>query len=293
MQYIQQGSQSLFRKSRPQLFIVFIIVTLLSMLAAGCAPATQSPVAGSEAAQELITVKVGASPLPHGDILRFIQDNLAADAGLNIEIIEFTDYVQPNLALADGTLDANFFQHLPYLNDFNAEHNLEIVSVADVHIEPLGVYSRKLSSLDAIPDGGTIAIPNDATNGGRALNLLQSNGLLTLTEGAGSASTVQDIIDNPLNLEIKELEAAQLARALDDVDAAVINGNFAIEAGLTPATDAIVLESGIDNPYANILAVNKGHENDEGILKLVKLLTSPEVRKFIEETYNGSVIPAF
>jgi D-methionine transport system substrate-binding protein len=210
-----------------------------------------------------------------------------------LTIIEFTDYVQPNLALAEGELDANYFQHVPYLDDFNKEHNLDIVPVVNVHIEPLGIYSKKIKALTELTEGAVAAIPNDATNGGRALRLLEANGLITLKSDAAFVATVQDIVDNPKKLDIKELEAAQLVRALDDVTIAVINGNYAIEAGFSPAKDALALESGENNPYANILAVGAGHENDKGIQILAKLLTSPEVKKFIEEKYTGSVIPAF
>lgn len=240
-----------------------------------------------------IKIKIGVSPVPHGDIINFIKENLAVDAGLDIEVVEFTDYVQPNLALDAGEIDANYFQHVPYLNDFNKEHGLELVPVVAVHIEPLGIYSTKIKSLDEITDGAIVTIPNDATNSGRALSLLESNGLITLKEGTGVAGTVTDITENPKNLKITELEAAQLVRSLEDTTISVINGNYALEGGLVPSKDALVLESGIDNPYTNILVVNKGHENDEGIKILAKLLTSPEVKKFIEERYNGSVIPAF
>lgn len=241
----------------------------------------------------VIKVKVGVSPVPHGDIMKFIKENLAEKAGLDLEIVEFTDYVQPNLALADGSIDANFFQHVPYMEDFGKQHNLDLVAVTAVHIEPLGIYSHKITRLTDLPDKAIVAIPNDATNGGRALNLLADQGLITLKDGAGFTATVQDIVKNPKNLDIKELEAAQLVRALDDVTIAVINGNFAIEAGLKPGVDALALENGENNPYANVLTVIKGHENDDGILRLAKLLTSPEVKKFIEEKYQGAVIPAF
>jgi len=254
-------------------------------------PATD--VAAPAADASVITLKIGVSPVPHGDIIKFINENLAKEAGLNLDIVEFTDYVQPNLALNDGQLDANYFQHIPYLEDFSKEHKLELVPVVAVHIEPLGLYSKKVKSLAEIQDKAVVAIPNDATNGGRALNLLAANGLLKLNDGVGTAATVKDIAENPKNLDIKEVEAAQLVRTLDDVTAAVINGNYAIEAGLKPAKDALALESGENNPYANILTVKKGHEKDEGIQKLAKLLTSPEVKKFIEEKYEGSVIPAF
>lgn len=267
---------------------VAILVIVFTLLLTACAPkATQS------ADTDKITVKIGVSPVPHGDIVKFIQDNLADEAGLNIEIIEFTDYVQPNLALADGQIDANFFQHVPYLEDFNIQHKLNLIPVAAVHIEPLGIYSSKVKSLDEVADGAVVGIPNDVTNAGRALHLLAENGLLTLKDGVGYAATVADITDNPKNLDIVELEAAQLVRSLEDTTISVINGNYALQGGLTPGKDALALESGQDNPYANVLVVNQGHENDEGIQILIKLITSPEVKKFIEDTYNGSVIPAF
>lgn len=289
---------------------LFVLVALLlaacapaATPAASTVPATSAAPTGTSvpeasavpatATDQAITLTIGVSPVPHGDILKFIQENLAAKAGLDLKLVEFTDYVQPNLALADGTLDANFFQHVPYMEDFAKEHNLDLVAVVAVHIEPLGIYSNKITALADLPDGAVVAIPNDATNGGRALNLLQANGLLTLKEGTGYTATVQDIVENPKNLDIKELEAAQLVRALDDVSIAVINGNFAIEAGLKPASDALALESGQDNPYANVLTVLKGRETDPAILKLAELLTSPEVKKFIEEKYEGGVIPAF
>jgi D-methionine transport system substrate-binding protein len=276
------------KKNRLPLLTLFLVIAL-ALSACGAQNAAPAESTGPD----LIHITVGASPVPHADILRYVQDNLATAAGIEIEIVEFTDYVQPNLALADGELDANFFQHVPYLTDFNTEHNTDLVSVAAVHIEPLGIYSTSLDTLDELPDGAVVGIPNDATNAGRALNLLAANGLITLTDGAGYAATVADIIDNPKNLEIVELEAAQLVRSLEDTDISVINGNYALEGGLTPAVDALALESGENNPYANVLVVQAGHENDEGIQILIQLLNSEEVRQFIEENYNGSVIPAF
>lgn len=270
-----------------KLFTILSISLILILVIAGCAPA-QQPTDNTT-----LKVKVGASPVPHAEILAFVRDNLAAAAGLEIEIVEFTDYIQPNLALNDGQLDANFFQHLPYLEDFNAERGTDLVSVASVHIEPLGIYSKTISNLNEVPDGAVVIIPNDATNGGRALNLLAANGLITLKENAGFTATFADIATNPKNLDITELEAAQLVRALDDATLAVINGNYALEGGLVPSKDALALESGENNPYVNILAVKKGHENDEAIELLVKLLNSPEVKAFIEEKYAGSVLPAF
>jgi D-methionine transport system substrate-binding protein len=240
-----------------------------------------------------ITLKVGASPVPHAEILNYIKNNLAAKEGLNLQVIEFTDYVQPNIALKDGQIDANFFQHVPYMEDFGKQRGIDMVGVVKVLIDPLGIYSKKIKALNEISTGAVVAIPNDATNGGRALQLLAANNLLTLKEGVGTAATVHDITNNPKNLQIKELEAAQLPRALDDTTISIINGNYALQSGLKPSTDALALEKGEGNPYANVLAVLKGHENDPGIQKLAKLLNAAEVKKFIEEKYQGTVIPTF
>lgn len=271
---------------------LLIVFTLLLGVLSACAPA--SPAATADAPKDgLLKVRVGVSPVPHGDIVKYIKENLAAKAGLEIEIVEFTDYVQPNLALKDGQIDANFFQHTPYMQDFGKQHGLDLVAVTAVHIEPLGIYSKKVKSLAEVSEGAVIAIPNDSTNSGRALNLLAANGLIKLKEDAGVAATVQDIVDNPKKLDIKELEAAQLPRALDDVTLAVINGNYAIDAGLKPNQDALALEAGENNPYANVLTVLKGHEADPAVVKLAALLTSPEVKKFIEDQYEGAVLPAF
>jgi len=270
-----------------KLFVVLSLSLIIVISVAACTTTQSTPEATT------LTIKVGASPVPHAEILAYIRDNLAAAAGLEIEIVEFTDYVQPNLALDDGQLDANFFQHLPYLEDFNAERGTDLVSVAEIHIEPLGIYSKTITNLSEVPDEAVVTIPNDATNGGRALNLLAANGLIKLKDDVGFTATVADIVENPKNLKITELEAAQLVRALDDAALAVINGNYALEGGLVPSQDALALESGENNPYVNILAVKRGNENNEAILKLVELLTSPEVKAFIEEKYSGSVLPAF
>ncbi|MER6118280.1 MetQ/NlpA family ABC transporter substrate-binding protein [Streptomyces sp. NPDC001743] len=235
---------------------------------------------------------VAASPTPHADILGFVKKNLAAKAGLKLEVKEFTDYVLPNTATETGQVDANFFQHQPYLDDFNKKNDTHLVSVGTVHLEPLGLYSKKVKGLGDIKSGQTIAVPNDTTNEGRALQLLAENGLITLKDGVGTSAKLSDITDKK-GLEFKELEAATVPRALNDVDAAVVNGNYAIEAGLKPAKDALVLEKAEGNPYANIIAVKKGNEKDARVEKLVKLLHSDEVRKFIEDTYQGSVVPAF
>ncbi|MFJ2094196.1 MetQ/NlpA family ABC transporter substrate-binding protein [Streptomyces sp. NPDC087901] len=235
---------------------------------------------------------VAASPTPHADILDFVKKNLAEKAGLKLEVKEFTDYVLPNTATETGQVDANFFQHQPYLDDFNKKNNTHLVSVGTVHLEPLGLYSKKVKDLGDIKSGQTIAVPNDTTNEGRALQLLAENGLITLKDGVGTSAKLSDITDKK-GLEFKELEAATVPRALNDVDAAVINGNYAIEADLKPAKDALVLEKADGNPYANIIAVKKGNEKDARVEKLVKLLHSDEVKKFIEDNYQGSVIPAF
>jgi len=236
---------------------------------------------------------VAASPTPHAEILDFVKKNLAKKAGLDLEVKEFQDYVVPNTATEDGSVDANHFQNQPYLDDFNNKRGTHIVPVVTVHLEPLGLYSHKVKKADALKSGATITVPNDAVNEARALKLLATGGLITLKDGAGNEATPQDIAKNPKNLEFKEVEAAQTARSLDDVDAAVVNGNYAISAGIKPSKDALVLESAKNNPYANFLAVKQGDEKDPRVKKLAKLLTSPEVKKFIEDKYQGSVVASF
>lgn len=253
------------------------------------------PASKSETGAKADTSKalvVAASPTPHADILDFVKKNLADKAGLKLEVKEFTDYVLPNTATETGQVDANFFQHQPYLDDFNKKNNTHLVSVGTVHLEPLGLYSKKVKDLGDIKPGQTIAVPNDTTNEGRALQLLAGNGLITLKDGVGTSAKLSDITDKK-GLTFKELEAATVPRALNDVDAAVINGNYAIEAKLKPAKDALALEEADGNPYANIVAVKKGNEKDARVQKLVKLLHSDEVKKFIEDSYQGSVTPAF
>lgn len=274
--------------------LLALLLLALALLSACQKSVPTSAPATTMAEKPVATVKlkIGVTPVPHAQIINFIKENLAAKNNLDLEVIEFTDYVQPNIAVQDGQLDANFFQHLPYLKDFNEQHKTTLVSLGTVHIEPLGIYSRKIKALSELKEGAVVAIPNDATNAGRALNLLATHKLLTLKGGVGYAATVNDIVANPLKLDIKELEAAQLVRSLDDTDISVINGNYALDGGLTPAKDALALESGTDNPYANILVVKEGRENDPAVQLLIKLLTSDEVKAFIEKSYNGSVIPA-
>jgi D-methionine transport system substrate-binding protein len=236
---------------------------------------------------------VAASPVPHAEILTYVKDNLAKDAGLDLQVKEFTDYVLPNTATEDGSVGANYFQNQPYLDDFNKKNGTHIVPVVTVHLEPLGLYSNKIEKAGELKSGATVAVPNDTVNEARALKLLDANGIITLKDGAGNDATPKDIAKNPKNLEFKELEAAQTPRSLDDVDAAVINGNYAIESDLKPSEDALVLESADDNPYGNFLAVKEGNEDDPRVKKLAKLLTSAEVKKFIADKYAGSVIASF
>ncbi|MFF0298866.1 MetQ/NlpA family ABC transporter substrate-binding protein [Kitasatospora sp. NPDC004615] len=236
---------------------------------------------------------VAASATPHAQILKFVQDNLAAQAGLKLDVKEVSDYVTPNTTVQDGSADANFFQHQPYLDDFNKKNGTDLVSVGTVHLEPLGVYSKKVKNLADLKDGAVVSVPSDATNEGRALKLLADNNIITLKDGAGTTATADDIASNPKHLKIKELEAAQLPRSLDDVDASVINGNYALGAGLKPSSDALLVEKAQGNPYANILVVKKGHESDPRVKKLAELLHSDAVKKYIDDNFQGAVIPAF
>ena len=238
-------------------------------------------------------LQVGASPVPHAEILRFVDDELADEAGLDLEIVEFTDYVQPNVALDDGSIDANYFQTIPYLEEQEANAGYDFTGLATISFQPMGLYSSTVPDLDALPQGATVAIPNDPTNAGRALRLLAANDLITLADTGDAAPTALDVEGNPKNLQIQEIEAAQLPRSLVDVDAAVINGNYAIDADLSPAEDALVLEEAEGNPNANLVVVRAGTEDDERIGQLEELLHSDEVRTFIEENYEGAVIPAF
>ncbi len=258
------------------------------------AEGTSEPAAGDSAAAdgELQQIVIGASPTPHAEILEFVQQNLAEEAGFTLEIVEYTDYVQPNVQLAEGELDANFFQHLPYFEGEVAEKGYDFAHFEGVHIEPYGVYSETVASLDELPDGAQVGVPNDPANQARALELLAAEGLFTLAEVEDP--TIFDLAENPRNIELAELEAAQLVRSLQDFDAAVINGNYALEAELNPAEDAIVLESGEGNPYANLLAVRSEDAEDPAIRALDEALRSDEVRDFITERWPaGEIIPAF
>lgn len=235
------------------------------------------------------TIIVGASPIPHAEILGQVKKILAKE-GYTLTIKTFTDYIQPNVALNDGTLDANFFQHIPYLNSYNKDHKTNLVPTVKVHIEPMGIYSKKIKSLKDIKDGSKVAIPNDASNEARALQLLAKAGLIKVKKV--DLPTPNDITENTKNLKITELDAATLPRTLEDVDISVINANYALEAGLNPTKDALFLEAK-DSPYANVIVVKKGNENKPYIKALDKAINSPEIKKFINEKYKGSIVPAF
>ena len=264
--------------------------TLVCLLIAGTLFLAFNPIVGAGGNSDASVLKVGATPVPHSELLNLIKADLKKQ-GITLEIVEFTDYVQPNAALISGDIDANFFQHTPYL-ETNAEWAEKLVLAFGVHVEPFGLYSRKFNSLDQLPNGATIAIPNDPTNGGRALLLLQANGLITLRSGSGLSATVRDITSNPKNLRFRELEAALLPRALDDVDAATINGNFALQAGFNPVKDSLIIE-GAESPYVNIVVVQKGKENDPRIIALKNALLSQKVKDHIDRNYNGGVVAVF
>ena len=243
---------------------------------------------------DLKELTVGASPAPHAEILEAAREELAKK-GYDLKIVEYTDYVQPNLALDAGDLDANYFQHLPYLEQFNEERGTKLVSAGKIHYEPFGIYAGKTATLDALADGAKVAVPNDATNEARALLLLEAQGLLKLADGAGLKATKTDIVENPKNLDILEVEAAQVPRSLPDVDIAVINGNYAIEAGLK-VSDALAVEasdSEAATTYGNVVAVQEGKEDDEKTKALIEALTSDAVKEYMEQTYEGAVVPLF
>jgi len=265
--------------------------TLITLLIAAVFALTFNQNVEAKGNQEgQVTLTVGASPVPHAELLKQVSKDLASK-GITLKIVEFTDYVQPNVALIAGDLDANFFQHVPYL-ETNNQWSSRLISAFGVHIEPFGLYSRRHKNIASLPDGATIAIPNDPTNGGRALLLLQANGLITLRSGSGLTATVRDIASNPKNFRFQELEAAQLPRSLQDVDAATINGNYALDAGLNPLKDALIIE-GAQSPYVNIVVVQRGKEQDERIIALKNALLSAKVKNYINKTYNGAVVPVF
>ncbi|NLP32153.1 MAG: ABC transporter substrate-binding protein [Oligella ureolytica] len=236
-------------------------------------------------------LSIAATPVPHAEILEHVQPTLK-EAGVDLDIKVFTDYVQPNQQVADGHIDVNFFQHKPYLDSFNSERGTDLVSIALVHVEPFGAYSSKIDSIEDLKEGARVAIPNDPSNGARALLLLEQHGIIKLEDPTNLLATARDVAENPKNLKFTELEAATLARVLPDVDLALINTNYALEAGLNPLEDALLIE-GAESPYANIVVVKAGNEKDPRIEKLVDTLNSDDVKKFITEKYQGAVVPAF
>ena len=244
---------------------------------------------------ETITLTVGATPNPHAEILAQVKDDLAAE-GIDLVVKEYSDYVVPNTAVEEGDLDANYFQHTPYMEKFNEEKGTHLVSVGKIHYEPMGIYPGTTKTLEELKDGATIAVPNDTTNEARALQLLAAQGLIELKEDAGLNATPNDITSNPKNLQFKELEAAMLPQTASEVDLSVINSNFAMEGGMNPATDSLASEdadSEAAQTFANIIAVKEGHENDPAIQALVKALQSDKVKEYIEKTYSGAVVAVF
>lgn len=292
------------RKETLRKLSVFTAAVLAASALTACggqqSGSAQTESAGTTAAEttaasgELTRIIVGASPAPHAEILNAAKEILA-QKGYELQVMEYVDYIQPNLALESGDLDANYFQHLPYLESFNEENGTDLVSAAAIHYEPFGIYAGKTASLDALADGAVVAVPNDTSNEARALLLLEAQGLIKLKEGADLTVTKNDIVENPKNLELYEVEAAQIPRVIEDVDIAVINGNYAIEAGFKVA-DALAVEDSESiaaTTYGNVIAVRNGEENDPAVQALIEALKSDEVKKFMEDTYEGAVVPLF
>lgn len=279
---------------KPLAGIVAAAGLALALTACGGNSGAATTAAASSSAAPDNVITVGASPSPHAEILEAIKPELEAQ-GYELKVVEYSDYVQPNVALSEGDLDANYFQHLPYLENYNTENGTDLASAGAIHFEPMGLYAGKSSDIANVPDGAKIAVPSDATNEARALLLLQDQGVIKLTDGVGLEATANDIVENPHNVELVEVEAAAVPRSLQDVDFGVINGNYALSAGLD--TSATIASEGADSEaaqtYANIIAVRNGDENSEKTQALLKALTSDTARKFIEDTYKGSVIPVF
>ena len=276
--------------------IVLALTLCLSLAACGGNDSAAEDTApeedvATEETAEPVTLNVAASPTPHAEILLECVDILA-EQGITLNVNEYGDYIVPNTAVEEGDEDANYFQHVPYLDNFNAENGTHLVSVAGVHVEPMGIYAGMTASLEELADGATVAVPNDVTNEARALLLLEAQGLITLSEEAGLEATPKDIVETPKNLEFKELEAAMLPNVLTEVDIAVINVNYALQAGFNPVEDALAIENA-DSPYVNILVVKEGNEGNPAIAALIEALHSDAVRDFINEKYAGAVVPAF
>lgn len=276
------------------LTLALALVLCLSLAACGGNTATPDSTGGETpdaAPAETVTLNVAASPTPHAEILEQCVPILA-EQGIDLQVHEYGDYVIPNTAVEEGDEDANYFQHVPYLDNFNAENGTHLVSVAGVHIEPMAIYAGKTASLDALADGASVAVPNDVTNEARALLLLESQGLIKLRDNAGLEATPNDIVENPKNLTFNELEAAMVPTVLSEVDIAVINSNYAMQADLNPVEDSLAIESS-DSPYVNVLVVKEGNEDNAAVKALIEALHSDTVRDFISEKYDGAVVPAF
>jgi D-methionine transport system substrate-binding protein len=283
------------KKPLPSLVALGLAATLAWTLAA-CSNGADAAAGsgGSDGATGTASIRIGAAPTPHAKILEFIQDNLAQDAGITLDIVEYTDETRLNQLVADGDLDANYFQHKPYFDSQVEEFGYELTALEGVHIEPYALYSKKVTDIGDLADGATIAVTNDPVNLGRALDLLETGGLITVSDTGDKDPTLLDIAENPNDLEFIETDPAQLVRALDDVDGAVINGNYALDGGLNPTEDGLLVESGVDNPYANFVAVKTSRASEEAIQTLDKLLHSDEVKAYIEQTWpSGEVLPAF
>ena len=277
-------------------FLSLALALVLSLSLAACGSKKEEAPAAAPAetpaeTTEPVVLNVAASSTPHAEILEQVVDVLA-EQGIDLQIHEYGDYVVPNTAVEEGEEDANYFQHIPYLESFNEKEGTHLVSVGGIHIEPMGVYAGKTASLEELPDGAEIAVPNDPTNEGRALLLLEAQGLIKLADSSNLEATPNDIVENPKNLTFKELEAAMIPNAVDEVDLSVINVNYALEAGFNPTEDALAIEDA-NSPYVNIVAVKEGNENNPAVLALVEALQSDTVRDFINETYGGAVVPAF
>ena len=285
---------SIKQRIKPLAGIVAAAGLALALTACGGNSGAATTAAASSSAASDNVITVGASPSPHAEILEAIKPELEAQ-GYELKVVEYSDYVQPNVALSEGELDANYFQHLPYLENYNTENGTDLASAGAIHFEPMGLYAGKSSDITNVPDGAKIAVPSDATNEARALLLLQDQGVIKLTDGVGLEATANDIVVNPHNVELVEVEAAAVPRSLQDVDFGVINGNYALSAGLD--TSATLASEGADSEaaqtYANIVAIRNGDEDSEKTQALLKALTSDTARKFIEDTYKGSVIPVF
>ncbi|ERK54066.1 MetQ/NlpA family ABC transporter substrate-binding protein [Leptotrichia wadei] len=267
-----------------------LLATALFLVACGNKNENKESTSSQSGAAKTEKLIVGATPIPHAELLNLVKDDLKKE-GIELEVVEFNDYVQPNKALADKSIDANFFQHVPYMEDFGKKNHIDMVAVGNIHLEPMALYSKKIKNVNELKNGDTLIIPNDPTNGGRALILLDKAGIIKLKDNTKLDSTPADIIKNPKNIKIETLSNEQIAPRLSEVAGAIINSNFAIDAKVTK--NEIILIEGKDSPYVNVVTVLKENQNDERVKKLVKALQSEKVKKYIEEKYDGRVIPAF